>query len=125
MRTKDTIPFSHGTKGDHLVCKVRLEKMGVMSTCCICDPHYDCEVTKKSVFIRRRQPNFIDRAILNIEKKVAGKTDEDVQLVIDGLIEEEWILQQGEWTSRNEHKETEQSDGQQKVWLNKLKYFMT
>jgi len=125
MMKKDTIPFSHGTKGDHIVCKARLEKMGVMATCCVCDPHYDCGVAKKSIFIRRRQPNFIDRAISNIEKKVVGKTDEEVQSVVDGLIEEEWILQQDKWVLKSEHREVGQSSGQQKVWLDKLRYFMT
>lgn len=125
MIQKDTLPFSHGVNGNHTVCKIRLEKMGVMATCCVCDPHYDCEAVKKSVFIRRRQPNFIDRAIENIEKKVAGKTNEEVQMLIDGLIEEEWIIQQNGWMARSEYKQVGQSDGQQNVWLDKLRYFMT
>lgn len=125
MRTKDTIPFLRGFKGEHIVCKAKLEKMGIMATCCVCDPHYDCEAVKKNIFLRRRQPNFIDRAIANIEKKVVGKTDEDVQLVIDSLIEEEWIMQQGKWVQNSEREETEQSYGQQKVWLDKLRYFIT
>lgn len=125
MIKKDTLPFSHGIKGSHMVCKARLEKMGVMATCCVCDPHYDCEVAKKSVFIRRRQPNFIDKAIENIEKKVAGKSDEEVQMVVDGLIEEEWILQQNGWMARGEYNQANHSHKQQGLWLDKVKYFLT
>ena len=125
MMKKDTLPFSHGVKGNHIVCKSRLEKMGVMATCCVCDPHYDCEAIKKSIFTKRRHPNFIDKAIENIEKKVAGKTNEEVQEVIDALVEEEWILQPNRWTSKGEHNLMDQPDGQQNIWLDKLRYFMT
>ena len=99
--------------------------MGVMATCCVCDPHYDCEAVKKSIFTKRRHPNFIDKAIENIEKKVAGKTNEEVQEVIDAVGEEEWILQPNRWTSKGEHNLMDQPDGQQNIWLDKLRYFMT
>ncbi len=107
-----------------MVCKARLEKMGIMSTCCVCDPHYDCEVVKKSVFIRRRHPNFIDKAIENIEKKIVGKSDEEVQSIIDSLVEEEWIIQQNRWVARGEYNQNDPNK-QQELWLDKVKYFLT